>query len=77
MTRAPDDPALSSQSPEVPATMFRRRALLACLALPAGLGACAGLPGAEATGTPVAPLVDTGFAALHADRAGEAGALLG
>lgn len=56
---------------------IQRRALLALLGMPAGLGACAGLPGAEAFGTPVAPLVGTGFAALHADGVGGAGAILG
>ena len=57
--------------------MMQRRALLALLTLPAGLAACAGLPGMEAAGTPVAPLLRTGFAALHADGAGGAGAVLG
>ena len=56
---------------------MQRRKFLSLLALPALLEACAGLPGPEAAGTPVAPLVGTGFAALYADGAGGAGALLG
>nr|WP_245215133.1 serine protease [Pararoseomonas indoligenes] len=41
------------------------------------LSACAGLPAREAAGTPIAPLVGTGFATLHADAGGAPGFLLG
>jgi len=53
--------------------MIGRRTLL--LALP--LSACAGLPAEEGAGTPIAPILGTGFAALHEDAGGVPGALLG
>lgn len=53
--------------------MIARRGLLALLPL----SACAGLPGPEAAGTPIAPLLGSGFAALHAGGAEGPGQLLG
>ena len=53
--------------------MIPRRGLLALMPL----SACAGLPGAESAGTPIAPLVGTGFAALHAGGPEGPGPLLG
>jgi len=53
--------------------MIARRSLLALLPLPA----CAALPPEDTTGTPIAPLLGGGFAALRADGAGGPGAVLG
>jgi hypothetical protein len=53
--------------------MIARRGLLALLPL----SACAGLPGPDAVGTPIAPLLGSGFAALHAGGAEGPGSLLG
>ncbi|WP_159350712.1 S1 family peptidase [Roseomonas harenae] len=58
--------------------MIPRRTFLASLPPSACvLSACTGLPMEDSAGTPVASLVGTGFAALHSDGAGGAGALLG
>lgn len=53
--------------------MLARRGLLALMPL----SACTGLPSGESAGLPIAPLVGTGFAALHAEGEGGPGALLG
>ena len=53
--------------------MILRRGLLALLPL----SACAALPEMESVGTPIAALVGSGFAALHADGGDGPGALLG
>ncbi|MBP0447200.1 trypsin-like peptidase domain-containing protein [Roseomonas sp. SSH11] len=53
--------------------MTPRRGLLALLPL----AGCTGSLVEETAGTPIAPLVGTGFAALHADNGGRPGPLLG